>query len=421
MRVLYLCYDGLLEPLIQSQVLAYLERLSRHHEITLVTFEKPADLGRPEEIAALRRRCAGSGIRWVARRYHHRPRLLATLYDLAVFLVTAMRECRRGRAELIHARGYIAVFVALATGWLLRRPYIFDMRSFWPDEMVSAGRMAMGSPLYRVLKRAERFCLKRARAVVVLTEAAVAHLSALPELGPDRVSYTVIPTCADTGRFRPRPDRASPVQPRLFATLGTVIGGWFLMDWLFAFWSASLAAFPELRFRIVSRDDAGAIRAAGAAYPAVLERLEIGGLPPAGMPAAVAEFDVGAMFFTADFSKLGSCPTRMGEMLACGCPVVANGAVGDVGEIIRRYRVGVVAEDSSAASMRRTVGELANLLQDADLARRCRAAAEDWFSLERGSARYDSLYRRIAGERMNDCGANPDRDKSGGNVLSEHR
>ncbi|MCH8168677.1 MAG: hypothetical protein IIC03_12230, partial [Proteobacteria bacterium] len=89
MRVLYLCYDGLLEPLIQSQVLAYLERLSRHHEITLVTFEKPADLGRPEEIAALRRRCAGSGIRWVARRYHHRPRLLATLYDLAVFLVTA--------------------------------------------------------------------------------------------------------------------------------------------------------------------------------------------------------------------------------------------------------------------------------------------------------------------------------------------
>ena len=98
MRVLYLCYDGLLEPLIQSQVLAYLERLSRHHEITLVTFEKPADLGRSEEIAALRRRCAGSGIRRVARRYRHPPRLLAPLYDLAVFPVTAMRDRRRGRA-----------------------------------------------------------------------------------------------------------------------------------------------------------------------------------------------------------------------------------------------------------------------------------------------------------------------------------
>ena len=418
MRVLYLCYNGLFEPLAQSQVLAYLERLSQHHEITLVTFEKPADLGRLEEIAALRRRCAAAGIRWVAKRYHHHPRMLATLCDLAVFLVTAMRECRRGRVELIHARSYIPTFVALATGWLLRRPFIFDMRSFWPDEMVSAGRLAMGSPVYRILKRVERICLKRAAAVVSLTEAAVAHLSALSDLGHDRVRYAVIPTCADTDRFQPRPNRASPAQAGLYATMGTVIGGWFLLDWLFAFWSASLASFPDIRFRIVTRDDAGAIRAAGAAYPAVLARLEITSLSPAQMPAAVAEFDVAAMFFTADFSKLGSCPTRMGEMLACGCPVVANASVGDVGEIIRRYRVGVVVQDSSPPAMRRAVSDLAALLQDADLAHRCRAAAEDWFSLESGAARYDTLYRQIAEDRMNDCGGNPNSRKSDGNVLS---
>jgi len=168
-----------------------------------------------------------------------------------------------------------------------------------------------------------------------------------------------------------------------------------LLDWLFGFWAAALQRFPDIGFRIVSRDDHDAIRAAGVAWPQVLERLEIVSRSPEEMPGAVAQFDVAAMFFTADFSKLGSCPTRMGEMLACGCPVVANDSVGDVGEIIRRYRVGVVVRENAAAEMRRAAEELAGLLDETDLTQRCRAAAEEWFSLERGAERYDALYRRI--------------------------
>jgi glycosyltransferase involved in cell wall biosynthesis len=177
--------------------------------------------------------------------------------------------------------------------------------------------------------------------------------------------------------------------------MGTVVGGWFLLDWLFGFWAAVLDHFLDSRFRIVSRDDAGAIRAAGAAWPQVLERLEIVSRAPSEMPSEVARFDVGAMFFTADFSKLGSCPTRMGEMLACGCPVVANDLVGDVGEIIRRFRVGVVVQENSASEMQRAAADLAGLLRDPNLTQRCRAAAEEWFSLDRGAERYDALYRKI--------------------------
>lgn len=400
MRVLYLCYDGLLEPLGQSQVLAYLEKLAAAHRITLITFEKPADLARLDAMAAMQARCAAAGIRWVARRYRHRPRLLATLVDLTVFAITAFREARRGGAELIHARSYIPCFVALGIGWLLGRPFIFDMRAFWPDEMVSAGRLKRASPIYRSLKRAELICLRRAAAVVSLTEAAVNHLSGLAGLGHDRVRYAVIPTCADVDRFQPRADRDETGIPQLFGTTGTVVGGWFLLDWLFAFWSAALEQFPRARFQVISRDSDDAIRTAGAAWPEVLQRLEIAGRPPALMPETVMDFDVAAMFFTPDFSKLGSCPTRMGEMLACGCPVVANDSVGDVGAIIRRYRVGVVVTDNSVGAMRHAAAELAELLRDPDLSRRCRMAAEDWFALEKGVQRYDRLYREIGETRV---------------------
>ncbi len=40
MSILYITYDGLLEPLGQSQVLAYLERMSDRLLIHIMSFEK---------------------------------------------------------------------------------------------------------------------------------------------------------------------------------------------------------------------------------------------------------------------------------------------------------------------------------------------------------------------------------------------
>ena len=42
-NVLYVSYDGILEPLGQSQVLSYLEGLSNERIIHLISFEKLSD------------------------------------------------------------------------------------------------------------------------------------------------------------------------------------------------------------------------------------------------------------------------------------------------------------------------------------------------------------------------------------------
>ena len=43
MNVLYISYDGMLEPLGQSQVLSYLKLLASDRSIHLISFEKAAD------------------------------------------------------------------------------------------------------------------------------------------------------------------------------------------------------------------------------------------------------------------------------------------------------------------------------------------------------------------------------------------
>ena len=41
--ILYISYDGILEPLGQSQVLSYLEKLSKKRVVHLISFEKHSD------------------------------------------------------------------------------------------------------------------------------------------------------------------------------------------------------------------------------------------------------------------------------------------------------------------------------------------------------------------------------------------
>ena len=52
--ILYISYDGILEPLGQSQVLRYLERLASARKIVLISFEKPEDWQKIESREALR-------------------------------------------------------------------------------------------------------------------------------------------------------------------------------------------------------------------------------------------------------------------------------------------------------------------------------------------------------------------------------
>src|SRR5947207_15729468 len=83
-RTLYLCYFGLRQPLVQTQVLPYLRQLSAGGvDVTLLTFEPELRQSWPqEERQQARQQLQAAGIRWLAAPYHKRPSAPATLYDI---------------------------------------------------------------------------------------------------------------------------------------------------------------------------------------------------------------------------------------------------------------------------------------------------------------------------------------------------
>ena len=390
---LYLTRNGLLEPLGQSQVIAYLRGLSRDYKITLISYEKPEDWADSERMANVRADCETHGIRWLPQQFRSHPKIIAPALSMARMVWLVRREVRRGGIRLIHARSYIPAAVALAVSRMTGVPFVFDMRALWPEELITAGRLKRGSLIHRAIVAAERACLSRAAGVISLTHAAVEHLKKIypQELAEQRL--VVIPTCADLDRFRPLAVRENG--PKVHSCIGTVLSGWFRTDWLAAWLAAAAAHDPQARFEIVTRDDPLSVRTAVDPTGRLKDRLTIGPRKSQDMPDAVRGHDLSVMFFTEGLSKLGSSPTRMAEILGCGLPVAANDGVGDVARIIEKYRVGVLVDGPKPEQMTAALLALDDLMADPDLPARCRADAEEVFSLKGGTEAYAHLYDAV--------------------------
>jgi glycosyltransferase involved in cell wall biosynthesis len=391
--ILYVSYDGMLEPLGQSQVLAYLERLAERYAVTLLSFEKKADLADAARLAAVRRRIEQAGIEWTRLRYHKAPSAPATAFDIAAGTVAALRLARRRRAEIVHARSYIAALIGLAVKRATGARLLFDMRGLWADERVDAGWWPRGGRLYRVAKGIERRLLRGADHIVTLTQAAAREIASFPYLAGS-APISVIPTCADLDRFAPEGPKAAG--PPVLGFVGTA-SAWSMVPELLRFHGLLVEREPAARLLIVNRHEQDYIGACIKDAGTDRERVEIVAADHDAVPGLIRRMTIGTALKQPSYSQLGCAPTKLAEYLGCGIPVLVNRGIGDVAEIVTGHQVGVVLDGFEEADLRAGVERMLALLADPDLPRRCRSAAEAIFSLDRGVAAYDSVYRSMLG------------------------
>ena len=104
-----------------------------------------------------------------------------------------------------------------------------------------------------------------------------------------------------------------------------------------------------------------------------------------------------AVFFIQPvFSKSGSSPTKHGEMLGMGLPVIANAGVGDVDSIISATNTGLLIGEFTPSSYAKAIEGLDAILQLPK--EQMRKAAEDYYSLEMGVERYNAVYAYCANQ-----------------------
>lgn len=398
LRVLYICYLSLDDPLVQTQVVAYLEGLvQRGHTIHLLTFDGPLE---PNRRASLEKDLQRRGIIWRSARYHKHPSLPATVFDTLVGALIATRLVHRYRLTAIHARNHVPAAMALIASRLTNCRLIFDVRGLMADEYVDAGRWTKGGLPYRLTTWIQRLTLRKADGVVMLTEAVRSYLS---KIRVDANATLVIPCCADLERI----ERRSLERDRARAELGAdnrpimvyvgKLTGWYMEREMVEFFAVARHSRPDLLFLVVTQAEPSPM----------LYELNRNGIDPndyrilratpdeVGRWLAASDFAIS--FIQPCFSKISSSPTKIGEYLAAGLPVLSSAGIGDVDVLFRDNSVGVLITEFSESRYRAATQAIYELSRDPETRNRCKNVAHTRLSLrELGIPRYDELYRRVA-------------------------
>lgn len=361
------------EPLGRSQVLAYLFRLSADFEITLVSFEKPG-----ADIAGLRTEIASRGIAWRPLSYHKRPPVLSTVLDVAAGVRELKRCARLGVPDIIHVRSYVPALIAVLAQKAIGGRFIFDIRGFWPEERVEGGIWPADGALFRVAKRCERWFFKSADAVVTLTHASVARVRTLLR-GRD-VPLVVIPTCVELDRFGGTEPREDGPHVLWCGSIGT----WYRFDL-----APDLARSLAMKLEVVTRQTDLAHD-----HTADLDAV-VRTLPPAAVPAVMHSGDVGLSLCRNVLAMQAMAPTRFGEYMASGMPVIVTPGLGDVERLVTEWRVGTVLTSEDSAGLTRAAESIRGLLADPELPARCKALARELFDVEVGTEAYRRLYKEL--------------------------
>ena len=391
LKVLYISYDGISDPLGKSQVLPYLKKLSgRNVKIFLMSFEKKTG-GK-----------TGLGdfnITWIPVRYH-KGGILVKAWDMMAGAWSAARVIRKEKIRIIHCRGYLSAFIAFCLKFIFPVSYIFDMRGLWVDERVDGGGLKKGSLKYYAAKWVEKRLLMSSDKIVVLTDAMRRKLAQLSYLRKKTEAIVIVVTCVDLELFHPVnrfkiPD--NPLKDRFVASYFGSIGTFYNF-------SAALDFY-----KILSRDisDANLLVMSNAPVAFTRQMIIDKGIPPdkfyldsvlyEDVPKWLNLSDVSLVFYNRKYSKEGCCPTKFGEILACGVPVIINDGIGDCSSIVKERKIGVIIKDFTEDSYAEAAKELQDLLKDRDaLNRRCRKAAEELFSLDDGVEKYAGIYDSLA-------------------------
>lgn len=394
-RVLYIAYWGALEPLGQSLVVPAVLRLAHLGvSLTLITFEKPADLANAEPVRKQREVFANGGVDWHPLRYHKTPKWPATALDGALAVLKALRLRLRGRLDVIHARTFVAGPMGYVIARLLGARFVYHNEGFYPDEQVDGGVWKEGSRVHRLARGLEAFLYDHADGLIALSDRAREILVARPKVQAAKTPAIVVPSAVDLAVFRPAALVRQPNSAISLVYLGSV-GLRYRLDDAGHFVAAMRKLRPDTTLTVVSRADRTVVESMLDTSGLPREAWTVKALAHSEVPAELQRHDAGLFFLTEGLSEHGCSPTKIGEYWACGLPVVTTPNVSDTDAIVRNLRVGVVVRSQEAGAFERAAEELVDLLGDRELRTRCREAAENAYSLESSCLRQLNLYAQL--------------------------
>jgi glycosyltransferase involved in cell wall biosynthesis len=405
-KILFISYDGMTDPLGQSQVLPYLSNLTKFgYTFTILSCDKvDAYAANKEYVEKL---IAPFPINWVSIPYHKNPVVFSAIYDYYALKKTAKKLQAIHQFDLVHARPGIPTLVALYLKKKMGIKFLDDIRGFWADERVDGGLWNLKKPFFKLIynffKRHEIECICKADYVVCLTHTAQKEIHSWKNIPNQPIPIEVIPCSADMNLFdENKIDQSLKEQFRIelnlqkddiiFSYLGSIVG-WYLLDEMIHFYKKVSDRIPNAKFLFISANGHEIITTTAHKYGLPAEKVMIKQGRRHEVPVLLSLCNYSLFFIKPCYSKMASSPTKHGEVMAMGIPVITNSGICDVSEIVTKYDAGYVINDFSDESFEVVIEKI--IAGKSFNKSAIRKGAEDFYSLENAVCSYQKVYSKI--------------------------
>lgn len=399
-NILYISYDGLTDPLGQSQVLSYLEKLAAQgYNIHVLSYEKPQVF--PQKKDEIFTRTVKAGIQWHPLPYTKSPPILSTLYDLFKGWQRIKQIQQKTFFNIVHCRGYISAILGRKMKKRYGIKFIFDMRGWWADEKRESGlwNSPVYLPVYRYFKYLEERFFKESDVSISLTLAGQEEIQRLGFKNKEKVE--VIPTCVNFRYFPPfnnntrsqYRNKLGIEQDALVFVYSGSLGGNYNPDILFRTFNYLQKANSTWQLLILSKCDRKLVDDAVQKFSIAPHKVHVTSCDYTEVSNYLMTGDAGFIFYSKTYSVIGRSPTKMAEYWSAGLPVVTLKGIGDMDYLLKRYPEGGFLLDEITEENCRELDKklLANSVNKEWLY----SYAKEYFDLERGVAKYNELYQTL--------------------------
>ena len=401
-KVVFLSYDGITDPLGQSQILPYLFGISsnKNYKITIVSFEKTKNNLQNKDV--LLNKLKNNNIDWVPLKYTKYPPIFSTIWDIYK-LKNAVKKLKIKELDLIHCRSYITTLVALGFKKKYKIPLIFDMRGFYADERVDGKIWSLDNFIYKKIynffKSKEKEFLQYSDYTISLTTSGKKEIVSWSLINQSKIK--VIPCCTDENLFQPkniqnvRSELGFNKDDFIISYVGS-IGTWYMLDEMLDFFKCLQIKKPNAKFLFITKDDSQLILEKVKSKKIDISAIKIKPSKREMMPSYIGVSNFSIFFILPVFSKKASSPTKMGELMNLGIPIICNSGVGDVDEIMEKSMPELLVKEFSNDEYERIIDLITNNYKPNQ--KTIIEISHSYYSLEKGVEKYKEVYHEILGE-----------------------
>jgi glycosyltransferase involved in cell wall biosynthesis len=340
--------------------------------------------------------------------YHKKPPVFSTVYDVIRLYRKAKKLHLQITFDMVHTRPGIPALIGLKMKKRFGIKFLNDIREFYADSRIDGGiwnsKSFLYKRIYHFFKQKENEAVEKSDGIVCLTYTAEKIIRQWAQYKKN-MPLTVIPCSVDMNLFDR--EKVNTIQKSKFKNelniqesdfiisyLGSV-GSWYLIDEMIRFFKIISDKIPAAKFLFISPGEHEVITLTAHKHGLLANKIMVKQATRKDIPALLSFSKYSVFFIKPCYSKQSSSPTKHGEIMAMGIPVITNDGVGDVANIVEKYQSGIVLKELNEKEF----NSVANIINEGTTfdEHNIRTGALEYYSLTNAIEKYKNIYKKIIG------------------------